>query len=237
MTTIDPILTCPYDKVHRIRKSVLPYHLVRCGKNNTSSGKLHCPFDVFHLVDEIYLESHIENCASSGNIKSSQYDLEPEYEVGTVPLEVVKNLTVPVMTDWNEEYTKPYDPWESTKDRNITRCVIGGSKSFKKKFKLAERKRIKELERKKVVASNRTKCMKHEMQEKYVNVSSLVHKMSRLYLEDFDTLLQSIDFSKLCITDINKTFSKEKCTSEIIEKVLVQKFKKLLLYHLHKQSS
>lgn len=43
-------------------------------------------------------------------------------------------------------------------------------------------------------------------------------------MTDFDTILKSIDLSKLRISDVYKgTSNKGKCTPEIIEKLLVQK--------------
>ena len=222
MKTVDPIVTCPYEKTHRIRNSVLPYHLVRCGRNNISTTRIRCPFDAFHIIEETEFESHVMNCASSGNIRQHQYSFESSRELGTVPLEVVAKLSVPIMEDWNEEYVETYDPWESTKERSIIRCIIGGSKSFKKKFRLAERQRIRALEGRNILKSDLSKCLKQK-QKNYVNISHLVHNMRRLYMNDFDTLLKNIDLSKLRISDGNRTSNKGKCMSEVIEKLLVQK--------------
>ncbi|XP_076666216.1 uncharacterized protein LOC143367860 isoform X2 [Andrena cerasifolii] len=222
MKTVDPIVTCPYEKSHRIRKSVLPYHLVRCGRNNTSSTKIRCPFDAFHIIEETEFESHVINCASSGNIRRHQYSFESSHQLGTVPLDVVAKLSVPIMEDWDEEYVETYDPWESTKERSIIRCIIGGSKSFKKKFRLAERARLRALEGKDIIKSDLSKCLKQK-QKNYINISHLVHNMRRLYMNDFDSLLKTIDLSKLRISDVNGTSNKGKCMPEIIEKLLVQK--------------
>lgn len=38
-------------------------------------------------------------------------------------------------------------------------------------------------------------------------------------MNDFDTLLKTMDLSKLRISDVNRTSNKGKCMSEIIEKV------------------
>ncbi|KOC61968.1 hypothetical protein WH47_05857 [Habropoda laboriosa] len=147
------------------------------------------------------------NCASNGNIKKEQYNFEPPLQLGSVSLETVKSLSVPVMQDWKEENIKTYDPWENTENKSIMRCLIGLSKSQKKQFKLAERKRIYNLQAASIYAWNHKPCF--------------VSHLKRLSLDSIDALLQSIDISKLFISDINeqKTFMKRKCVSDVIEKV------------------
>ena len=218
MKSLDKIVTCPYEKTHRVRKSVLPYHLVRCGRNNTSSTKIRCPFDAFHIIEGTEFESHVMNCASSGNMRTHQYSFESSRKLGTIPMELVAKLSVPIMEDWEEENLETYDPWESTKERSIIRCIIGGTKSFRKKFRLAERERIRGIEGKDIIKSDLSKCLKQK-QKSYVNISHLVQNMRRLYVNDFDTLLKTIDLNKLRISDIDNTSNKGKCMSEIIEKV------------------
>lgn len=46
-----------------------------------------------------------------------------------------------------KENVPAYDPWKSTEKREIIRCLIGGSKTTKMKFKLAERQRIMNLQK------------------------------------------------------------------------------------------
>lgn len=58
---------------------------------------------------EIKFQSHVINCASSGNIRRHQYSFESSRELGTVPLEVVAKLSVPIMEDWDEVLTNIYN--------------------------------------------------------------------------------------------------------------------------------
>jgi hypothetical protein len=49
----DPLETCPYDAAHRILRSRMQYHLIRCAKNFPNSKKKQCPYDACHIVDPI----------------------------------------------------------------------------------------------------------------------------------------------------------------------------------------
>lgn len=46
----DPIITCPIDEVHRIAKSKLQKHLVKCLKANGLGDKMVCPFNPLHII-------------------------------------------------------------------------------------------------------------------------------------------------------------------------------------------
>ncbi|CAK9822729.1 Gametocyte-specific factor 1 [Anthophora retusa] len=199
---MNPILTCPYDVTHRIRKSAMPYHLMRCRANHPS-GKVQCPFDAFHVVDEDYLKQHILNCASSGNVRREQYSFEPNIQLGSVSLETVKNLSVPVMQDWKEENLETYDPWRNTETKNIIRSLTRLTKSQKKLFKLSERRRMCNFESIGISVSNQQPHFKHKASNYCINISYLAKNLKRLSLDDIDVLLESIDISKLVISDVN----------------------------------
>ncbi|XP_012345912.1 uncharacterized protein LOC100864767 [Apis florea] len=156
----------------------------------------------------------------TSNFQSSQ--------LGTVPLESVQNLHAPMTTDWKEEDVPAYDPWKSTEKKNIIRCLIGGTKTTKKKFQLAERQRMSNLL--KECELNLKNNFKHK-----INISQLIKNLKKLNLGDIDTLIKNIDMSKLFISESNKnTFIKKKYTQETIDEMLIHKFKKLMLNHLQK---
>ncbi|KZC06231.1 hypothetical protein WN55_10140 [Dufourea novaeangliae] len=133
-----------------------------------------------------------------------------------------------------KEPVETYDPWKHTETRSIIRSMPGGSKSKKKEFKVAERKRLQALETVNTFKPTLTTQFKHKEVRKSTNILELIKKMRRLSLDEFDILLQSIDISKLLISDIED--SKERCMSEVVEKMLVQKLKELMLHCLKKES-
>ncbi|CAL7951085.1 unnamed protein product [Xylocopa violacea] len=174
----------------------------------------------------------METCTSSGTIKNEQYNFEPSRQLGTVPLKTLNNLCVSAMKDWKEENLPTYDPWKNTENRNIIRYLIGATKAKKKKFKLAERQRILKLESK--LSPNPKRNFKRKRQPKLrKDIAHLIQNLRWLSLEDFDTLLKSIDISKLFIDDNKENhILKEMHAAEVIEKTLVEKFRDLVLCHL-----
>lgn len=229
---MDPMVLCPYDETHQVRKSKLPYHLTRCKLNNnrsTNDSKVCCPFDAFHIIDKELFESHIDECPNVGNVKNFIHNWEPQRLVGIVPLEKVKKLTVPIMKNWKEEGVETYDPWKNTYTRNIIRCKSGGSKTQKKEFKLAERKRLESLKKEDKFKIQETVSFKHNPLKKYKSVSQLIRNLRSMSLDNFDTLLESIDIGKLRISEVNK-FQEYKYISQLAEGMLTQKLKELVLH-------
>ena len=51
MNTIDAYITCPYDKSHRIRKSRMQVHIMKCARNYPKDFKSVCIFDSSHRID------------------------------------------------------------------------------------------------------------------------------------------------------------------------------------------
>lgn len=52
----DPIETCPYDAVHRIRRSRMQFHIITCSKNFPTSKMMQCPFDARHRINQVEFE-------------------------------------------------------------------------------------------------------------------------------------------------------------------------------------
>uniref|UniRef100_A0A8C9G491 CHHC U11-48K-type domain-containing protein n=1 Tax=Pavo cristatus TaxID=9049 RepID=A0A8C9G491_PAVCR len=63
---MDPeaLVQCPYDKAHQIRVSRLPYHLVKCQRNNPQVARSLeiCPFNARHRMPRAELQRHIACC-------------------------------------------------------------------------------------------------------------------------------------------------------------------------------
>ncbi|XP_076758775.1 uncharacterized protein LOC143428039 [Xylocopa sonorina] len=233
MFSLDAYKICPYDKTHRIRESKFIYHTVRCRKNYPVK-KEQFSFNAFPVIDQASIKSQ-ETCTTDETIKNEQHDLKPSRKLGTVPLETVNSLCVSIMKDWKEENVPTYDPWKNTENRNIIRCLIGATKAEKVKFKLAERQRILKLKNKHLLSANSRRKFKRKCKLKMSrNIMYLTQDLRRLNLEDFDTLLQSIDIKRLCIGDDkeNKKVSKQIHVAEVVDKTLVEKFTDLMLYQL-----
>ncbi|CAI5765040.1 Uncharacterized protein PODLI_1B006266 [Podarcis lilfordi] len=66
INSMDPerLVQCPYDKNHQIRACRLPYHLVKCRKNNQKIARelATCPYNARHRVPKQELKLHIATC-------------------------------------------------------------------------------------------------------------------------------------------------------------------------------
>ncbi|XP_064330522.1 gametocyte-specific factor 1 isoform X8 [Phalacrocorax carbo] len=111
---MDPeaLVECPYDKSHRVRGSRLPYHLVKCQRNNPRLARAlaACPFNARHRVPQAKLQSHIATCPDK-----HQPDLP--HEVDTSCGNRMKQPEVPTawqgppcQEDWEAELEDLEDP-------------------------------------------------------------------------------------------------------------------------------
>ncbi|CAH1273000.1 GTSF1 [Branchiostoma lanceolatum] len=64
MDVVDPNeeFVCPYDPVHVIRASRMPYHLMKCRRNYAHNDMRTCPFNARHVVPIGEHRHHIANC-------------------------------------------------------------------------------------------------------------------------------------------------------------------------------
>ncbi|XP_065191364.1 uncharacterized protein LOC135822510 [Sycon ciliatum] len=57
------LVVCPYDEVHRVRISRLPYHLLKCAKQHPSEGLFEiCPYNARHVIPRADLLAHFSQC-------------------------------------------------------------------------------------------------------------------------------------------------------------------------------
>ncbi|XP_053907458.1 gametocyte-specific factor 1 isoform X3 [Cuculus canorus] len=112
-SAMDPedLVQCPYDKNHRVRVSRLPYHLVKCQRNNPGIARslTTCPFNARHRVPQHQLRSHLASCPDQ-HLSS----LPPE--MGTSQSQRVQQPEAPVVPrgaqqeDWEAEVENLEDP-------------------------------------------------------------------------------------------------------------------------------
>ncbi|XP_063997076.1 gametocyte-specific factor 1 [Pogoniulus pusillus] len=60
----EALVRCPYDSSHRVRVSRLPYHMVKCRRNNPQAahGLAVCPCNARHCLPPAELRSHLSAC-------------------------------------------------------------------------------------------------------------------------------------------------------------------------------
>lgn len=58
----DEYVNCPYFPEHTLRKSRLPYHLIKCQKNPNAPKLLACPYNFLHRVAPDKTREHLLLC-------------------------------------------------------------------------------------------------------------------------------------------------------------------------------
>ncbi|XP_043582782.1 uncharacterized protein LOC122567813 isoform X2 [Bombus pyrosoma] len=247
MSMLDLKITCSYKTVNmgrsykkcKVRRGMLFYHLVQSRKNNLWR-KIKYPNKCDKINKALLKDRTLNNTRSEKVKRQPNNSKVPCRIISVVSLETVKNLCVPRMEDWKEENVAIYDPWRSTEDRNIIRSLVGGTKAEKKQFRLAERQRIQSLEKRGILNSNQKTSFIYKTSKKVVDITQVVDDLKRLYLNNLKNIdistLENIDIKKLSISNIDKknTSVGKDDKAGVIEQELVQKFKKLMLYHFTK---
>ncbi|XP_071869497.1 uncharacterized protein isoform X3 [Bombus fervidus] len=243
MSMLDLKITCSYKAVNmgrsykkcKVRRGMLFYHLVQSHKNNLRR-KIKYP----NKCDKIDKDRMLNNTRSEKVKRQRNNSKVPCRIISVVSLEIIKNLCVPIMEDWKEENVATYDPWKSTEDRNIIRSLVGSTKAERKQSRFAERQRIQNLEKRSILNSNQKTNFIYKTSKKVVDITQVLDDLKRLYLNNFEdtdiSTLENININKLSISNIDK---KNTCVGKddkagVIEQELVQKFKKLMLYHFTK---
>lgn len=100
----DEYVKCPYFPEHELRRSRLPYHIIKCQKNPNAPKLLACPFNYLHRVKPEDREDHMILCEDKTRLQYSKKDapsyantLSQHYKV-----KVVKPKPTITETDWNE---------------------------------------------------------------------------------------------------------------------------------------
>ncbi|XP_046492411.1 uncharacterized protein [Neodiprion pinetum] len=115
----DPVVTCPYDKYHRIALSKIQMHIVKCEKNYPKGYKQTCPYDATHRLFEHELTDHIQNCPQ-------RMVLEPEKH------QFIRNhgSTMTEFLDRSEAVTSTIDhgeSWDEESNRDWIPSIDGRS--------------------------------------------------------------------------------------------------------------
>ncbi|KAI4504684.1 hypothetical protein M0802_000234 [Mischocyttarus mexicanus] len=96
------LVTCPYNENHKIIKSRIQKHIVKCEKNYPNDYKIICPFNATHRLFRYEIAEHITVCPTRKQIK-------PELSNRTENYELLKNKLQHEATDvikFSEEWDK-----------------------------------------------------------------------------------------------------------------------------------
>ncbi|CAK1597654.1 unnamed protein product [Parnassius mnemosyne] len=62
----DPFVVCPYNFAHRVHRSRIQAHIVKCQPNYPELDI--CPYNATHRVPKLEIRSHVLNCPSKNAI-------------------------------------------------------------------------------------------------------------------------------------------------------------------------
>lgn len=77
-TLPDVYVRCPYFPEHELRRSRLPYHLLKCQRNPHAPKLLACPYNYLHRVRSEDRAEHLITCEDKPKTKYNDRDL-PSY--------------------------------------------------------------------------------------------------------------------------------------------------------------
>ncbi|XP_042685815.1 gametocyte-specific factor 1-like isoform X1 [Centrocercus urophasianus] len=107
---MDPeaLVQCPYDKAHQIRVSRLPYHLVKCQRNNPQVARSMeiCPFNARHRIPRAELQRHIACCPDQRLLFDSQGSSVCVGDQAKQPKVPVAWQAPPCQEDWEAEVSE-----------------------------------------------------------------------------------------------------------------------------------
>ncbi|XP_043488032.1 gametocyte-specific factor 1 homolog [Polistes fuscatus] len=68
--------TCPYDSSHRIHKTRMARHLIKCKVNHPNTHKQTCPYNKLHLLDPHQYKYHLTVCEDRKNFENIVYETD-----------------------------------------------------------------------------------------------------------------------------------------------------------------
>ncbi|XP_020280274.1 uncharacterized protein LOC109852997 isoform X2 [Pseudomyrmex gracilis] len=136
------MLTCPYNKSHRIARSKFMQHVTKCKKTVDTEDFVECPLETSHIVESDKLKEHIASCSQLGELVRDTDPSEKELKLPTL----VGNIESE--ENWDEEPETPsYNPAKVSAEKKIVRSMPGLSKSKRFAFRQVERQRLANIER------------------------------------------------------------------------------------------
>ncbi|KAH0546420.1 gametocyte-specific factor 1 homolog [Cotesia glomerata] len=152
----DPMVSCPIDDAHRILKSKLQKHLIKCLKANGLVDKMICHYNSLHIININEEKKHLSECESYAKIfvVSTEIAEKPNYS-GVVPfddaVDQVTRALEAIGTSNQEEKIcfidgPAYNPEEAKIHEPVFRSMNGEAKSARKNFRRKEVMRHAALE-------------------------------------------------------------------------------------------
>ncbi|XP_030386481.1 gametocyte-specific factor 1 homolog [Scaptodrosophila lebanonensis] len=140
------LVTCPYNKAHKVLRLRLAKHLDRCARTSNKPLELAiCPFSTIHRMPAHELKAHMLICEDRGamSVEEPQSAELPAQKAPKMPdLEPVVGCE-----DWDKDEDVPtYNPQAYCEKSLIVRSNPGQPLAKRREFRESERRRLASLQ-------------------------------------------------------------------------------------------
>ncbi|KAG7198730.1 hypothetical protein KM043_001721 [Ampulex compressa] len=101
--SFDTVLRCPYNINHKIARSRIQRHLVKCEKNYPVDYKVICPYNASHRLFKSEVEEHIIACPMRSLLKPELYQCTQKHGSTTSKLQSEISSVIDCDEDWNAD--------------------------------------------------------------------------------------------------------------------------------------
>ncbi|XP_035724354.1 gametocyte-specific factor 1-like [Vespa mandarinia] len=135
----DDYVTCPYDPSHRILKSRMSRHLIKCELNHPTLRLLTCPYNKIHRISPLEYEHHLSICESKGTVQRNYFENASSISANILPVTKINELQIPPSSEnWDEEPEPSQSYLQNLEKKNEDFPLAAATKLKKKQLKLKE---------------------------------------------------------------------------------------------------
>ena len=132
----DALMECPYDDTHMVEVRRMPYHLMKCRKNNPNAQMVSCPFNALHEVVKPELRYHMSRCsdrvAITADLVFARMQKEQQQSGGNTQMPIDDWVPPPCDENWDDD--EPQFLWYRFESPNKKKAVASMTVAEKKAF-------------------------------------------------------------------------------------------------------
>ena len=128
-------MECPYDNTHMVEVRRMPYHLMKCRKNNPNAQMVSCPFNALHEVAKPELRYHMSQCndrvAIASDLIYARRQKEQQQSGGNTKMPIDDWVPPPCDENWDDDEPQLWYRFESpNKKKAVASMTVAEKKAF-----------------------------------------------------------------------------------------------------------